>query len=153
MRTNEEFKAEIYRRKEEKLQKSRVLKKNIISVILCVPFGVMAFLGLSLATGRQAVGSSVTSAQTSLINTGAEKHCIDIRESDEYGEELRVFFEKIETRSPEVGISDANMKGQSYKTYIGYKVYFVYENYVRTNGQYFAITENEFAEFLNIIKG
>ena len=152
MRTNEEFRAEVYRRRNEALARKKAHTRNIISALICLPLGTaIAFIGLSLAIAMTPAGSGDKNAPSSETLSGVNISAVYVEESDGYKEALLEFFAEIEARTPQEYPFDVKVQGRAYKVHVDGKIYFVCESYMGKGGNYFALTADEFAEFLSII--
>ena len=159
MRTNEEFLAEVYRRRDDEMKNRKVRKKRIINALVCLPLcTAVAFIALSLAIAMQPAGSADKNANKSepacpTLNTGAGERETELCEDEEKAKALLSLFAKIEVRTPkESGFESTPEKG-CYSVRIGRKLYFVCESYMAVNSKCFEITTEEFTEFLDIMEG
>ncbi|MBQ8447788.1 MAG: hypothetical protein IJX27_02520 [Clostridia bacterium] len=155
MRTMGEFRAEVYRRKEEVLKRRRARLKKIINTLICLPFAaVVAFMGISLGIAMMPAGAD-KNASSPTFGEGAESKVarITVEQGSESAELLREFFSGIEARTPESDYYDysSDMGKSGYEVSLGGEIYFVCESYIKAKRQYFKITEADFARFLDII--
>ena len=155
VRSTEEFKAEVYRRRDAALKKREARKKaakRALMTLCCVPliFAAVTVM-LSLAIALQPAGSADKNSNPTSSGAGG---IIYVNAQTGYREELAAFFEKITSRRPQESGFKAEEAGEVYDVIIyeigSVRSYKICEKYVERDGKIYLITEAEFEEFLEI---
>ncbi len=156
-RTNEEFRAEVFRRKEVYL---KARKKRIFGAVLGMPlYFAVAFTALSLAIAMHPAGGLGGAAPGG--NAGGdiggkyeEIKGHSITESDARYEHICAFLEGVWARGAEEEEFEWDLKADfTHKFFLGAggKPYYVNKDYIFDGEDTFFITDEEYVQFLDII--
>ena len=163
-RTNEEFRAEVFRRKEEIMKKRRKNIKNMLYAAVCMPvFCAVLFVGISLAIAMQPAGGEAP-------NSNADMHnivCAVVRaeyeqEGRELGTresaELAALLERITVYGEVYDQKEQYDSTEKYEIILydekGRRKYFyVAEDYVSQSGARFALSRWQYEQISEIISG
>ncbi len=164
-RTNEEFRAEVFRRKEEYVKaRNRRIVKSIVATLVCLPlFCVAAFMSIMIAIAMQPAGSAApnSGADMSLV-VRAEVRGEDEPESRALSEktsaELAALFSEITNTSAQQDINRGENAAGEYEYSVvlydrngGRGYFYVAESYLSERGEYFRLTSEQYERFLKII--
>ncbi|MBQ9746474.1 MAG: hypothetical protein IJW21_06595 [Clostridia bacterium] len=154
MRTNEEFRAEVYRRREEQMSLRRRHFKRAARALMCAPlFFAVAYIGIVLAIAMQPAGSADENAS----HAGENYTEICIGENDARAERLLALIDSAlcirsdESYAPSDRESAHGNAENVYRVTVGQKTYFVADGYERTGDNIYILSEDQLEEFLKII--
>ena len=157
-RTDEEFKAEVFRRKElYTAQRDQRRKKMLYNSVFFLPVFLLAtFLTVSLSIAMRPAGSADKNASE---NSNTKNHVIEIVSGDvkeKTVEELILNIKARETPSRDFIISEEQyLPGNKdvYNIVTPELDIWVYNRFIKIDGLYYPITENEYSIFLSIAEG
>lgn len=161
MKTNEEFLAEVYRRRDEQLRLRRGRRKRALRAALCLPLVFFtAYVGLMLAVALSPAGSADKNSAPMGENTAAgEKYNgLYICKDSVKATRLLALFDKAlcitsnESYAPPNDRESAHGNAEIvYTVIINGKEYLVADGYTRTGGKLYLLTEEQMEEFLKIV--
>lgn len=162
-RTNEEFRAEVFRRKDEYLKaRNKRIVKSIVTTLVCLPlFCVVTFMSLMLGIAMSPAGSAGPPDKANMeaivrAEVRGEEELRGRALSEKASAELAALLEEITVYGEVFEHRDQDDATEKYEVVLydekGGRAYFhIAEFYVSKSGERFALSRGQYEQFLEII--